>query len=502
MKIVTACLAHETNTFAPTPTTLADFGRNPPGPAFPAGGPILNTFRGTRTVHGGAIDVAEREGVTIEPLLHVFATPSGMVRQDAFDELLDLVLTRLRQHGNADGLLLDLHGAMVTEQHQDAEGRILAAVREVVGPDLPVALVLDLHANTTAEMARHADILIGYDLYPHTDLYERGVEATELLLRTCRGEVQPALAYRQLPLLTMPPRQCTLIEPMRTMLHKLWAVESVDRVLTGTVAMGFPFSDIRDVGASVVVVTDGDADLAATRADELACFLWGLREQFEVDLVPVDAVIRYVLHRATGPVILADGSDNPGGGAPCDGTVILEELVDANVPDSVVAVIADPETAQQAHDAGVGSNIHAHLGAKTDLAHGRTLEVEAYVKHLSDGHFTYRAEMAAGAPGEMGPTAVLVIGSVKVIVTTERVQVWDPEILRCVGIEPAEQRLLALKSAVHYRAAFGPLAERVFDADTPGVHRPDFGSLTYRQVRRPIYPLDAETEFAPSGAAG
>ncbi|MCC7491877.1 MAG: M81 family metallopeptidase [Fimbriimonadaceae bacterium] len=496
MRLVTACLAHETNTFATGLTELADFGRQPPGPAFPAGAVIRKNFQGTRTILGGLLDVAAEQAVTVDPLLWVFATPSGVVRQEAYEHLLGLLLQRLAAAGPVDGVLLELHGAMVTTALSDAEGHLAAAVRQVVGPAVPIALTIDLHANVTPAMVAAVDLLVGFDLYPHTDMYERGREAAELLLRTVRGEIRPTMALRQVPLLTMPPKQCTLLDPMRQVLAAVHAAEALPGVLCASLAPGFPFADIPAAGATVVVVTDGDAALAEAQAAALAGELWRRRAEFEVELQPIDAVIRYA-RRAEGLVILADGSDNPGGGAPCDGTVILEALIEADLPDAVVAVIADPETAQQAHDAGVGTVIHARLGGKTDDLHGPPLEVEAYVKHLGDGLFTYRAAMSAGVAGDLGLVAVLQIGRVSVIVTERRVQVWDPEVLRSVGIEPATCRLLALKSAVHFRAAFAPLAEQIFDADTPGVHRPDFGAYDYQHVRRPIWPLDRDFDYDP-----
>ncbi len=500
MKIVLAGLGHETNCYAPTATNVADFGRFPPGFAFPAGAAVRRAFEGTRTVPGGVLAAADRLGLHCEPLLRAFATPGGVVAQDAYQRLLDLLLARLEPHRDAAGIVLDLHGAMVAEQLHDAEGHLLGALREVVGPELPIVAVLDLHANISPAMARHADILIGYDHYPHTDMAERGEEAVALLARTVRGEVRPVQVHRPIPLLTMPPRQCTLDQPMRGLLERVWELEQRPGVLTITLAMGFPFSDVPDAGASVVVVTDDQPALADELADELAAAVWARRREFAVQLTPVEAVIRCARRPEPGLVLLADGSDNPGGGAPCDGTVVLEALIEADVADAVVAVIADPATASQAHDAGVGALIHTRLGGKTDTLHGPPLEVDARVRFLSDGEFTYQAEMGGGAHGSLGPTAVLAIGGVLVVVTSERTQVWDPEILRSVGLEPAEHRLLVLKSTVHYRAAFDPLTTHRFDADTPGVHRPDFGSYAFTHIRRPMFPLDPDTSLAlPDG---
>jgi microcystin degradation protein MlrC len=494
VRILTACIGHETNTFSATPTTLEEFERGSRPPGFGAGAPVLEAFRGTRTIHGGYIDGAARHGLTLEPLIWTFATPAAAVRQSAYDHLKGLLLERLKAALPCDGVLLDLHGAMVTEEIEDAEGDLITAVRAIVGREMPVIVTLDLHANVTEQMAGDADAIIGFDEYPHTDMYERGVEAAELMAATLRGERRPVLAWRQLPLMTMPPRQCTLREPMLGLLAMAHAIEREPRVLNVTLAMGFPFADIRDAGVSVLVTTDGDEALAQRKAAEMAAAIWEKRDDFTVTLTPVSEAIAFARDQAKGLVVLADGSDNPGGGGPCDGTVILRQLIEAGVPHAVVAVIADPEAVAQAAAAGAGNSVTLELGGKTDDRHGAPLPVTAYVRLISDGAFTQRGAMAGGVRAQMGRTAVLVVGGVEIVVTERRIQPLDTALLRSVGIEPTERRLIALKSAVHFRGTYQEIAERIFDADTPGIHRPDFGNYTFRRVRRPIYPLDPVTD--------
>jgi microcystin degradation protein MlrC len=254
--------------------------------------------------------------------------------------------------------------------------------------------------------------------------------------------------------------------------------------------MGFPFADIRDAGVSVLVTTNGDRSLAETKAQGLADEVWQKREAFNPDLTPVGEVLRYVREEAAGLVVLADGSDNPGGGGPSDGTVILQALLDDETEGAVVGVLCDPETVAQAHETGAGSTIEAIIGGKTDRLHGDPVHTLAYVRTLGDGEFVYRGPMGRGARGHLGRTAVLIVGGTEVVVSERRDQLRDSEMLRTVGIEPRDRRLLAVKSAVHFRADIGTMAERIFDADTPGVHRPDFSSYTYTRLRRPIYPID------------
>jgi microcystin degradation protein MlrC len=491
MRFASGGISHETNTFATQPTTLEDFIRDSGGDANFPPQEIAAGYAGSATIHGGYLDAAARRGVELVPLLLAGATPGGTVQEAAYQHLKTILLERLQAAMPVDGVLLDLHGAMVTEEHEDAESDVIAAVRDLVGSSIPIVVTLDLHANITPRMAEQADVLIGYDTYPHVDMGDRGVEALDILADTVAGKVKPTMAYRQLPLLTMPPLQCTLRQPMQSLLERLHALENEPGVLTATLSMGFPFADIQNAGVSVLVTTDENHALAEGKAQVLADEIWRRRAEFDVKLTPVRDVLRYVREGTKGLIVLADGSDNPGGGAPCDGTVILQTLLDDGVDGAVVGVLYDPETVSQAHQAGVGSTIDAVIGGKTDRLHGDPVRVQAYVRLLSDGKFTYLGPMGRGVKGNLGRMAVLVIGGVEVVVAERRQQLRDCEMLRSVGIEPRHRRLLAVKSAVHFRADIGALAERIFDADTPGVHRPDFANYTYQRVRRPIYPLDA-----------
>jgi microcystin degradation protein MlrC len=497
MRIASGGIHHETNTFSSTPTLLNDFIRDSGcGPDLLGDEAIRMRYRGTGTIHGGYIDGAEEVGADLLPLLYANAGPSGIVNQGSFQTMLDWFLSRLQDVLPIDGLLLDLHGAMVTEEHQDADGAILAATRDLVGPDLPIIVTLDLHANITSKMAELANVIIGYDSYPHVDMYERGREAALLLARIISTEVSPVQIYRQLPLITTPPMQCTLREPMESIMHRLHQMESEPGILTATVSMGFPFADVEDAGVSVLVTTDGNEELAIHKADEVAGWLWSARDELQPTLTTIEDTIRFVNeHPNDGLTIFADGSDNPGGGAPSDGTIALKAMIDADVQDGIVGVLYDPETASQAHAAGVGATIAVRLGGKTDDRHGAPIRADAYVKTLSDGALVFRGPMSRGLKGNIGLTATLRIGGVEVVVASVRRQCSDAEMLRIAGVEPSHRRLLVVKSAVHFRADIGSLATHIFDADTPGIHRPDFSMYNYERLRRPIYPLNEEVTW-------
>jgi len=494
MRILIISIGTETNTFASTPTTLNDFRQgmasfSPPGETqkeLPRGKDVLDYFRGTHTITGGYIAEAEKHGLSLESLMCSWATPGGIVKQDAYDLLKRKLLERLNETVGYDGIHLDLHGAMVSEKIEDTEGDIIAAVRQKVGDKIPIVVTLDMHANTTALMAKYANVIIGYDQYPHTDLYERGIEAADVMASILKGEVVPTLAYQQIPLITLPPKQCTLIEPMVSLMAEAHAIEQKDKVINVTLSMGFPFSDIQDAGVSVLVTTNNDRGLAQRLAGEMAQAIWDKRDEFSVTLTPVSEVIDYARTKAKGLVVLADGSDNPGGGAPCDGTVILQQFIDNKVEGAVVAIITDPQSVGQAIEAGVGNTVTLNLGGKTDDRHGAPVHLTAYVKLLS---------MGGGALGNMGRTAVLVKEGVEIVVTEHRIQPYDTALLRSVGIEPTRRRLIALKSTAHFRGTYQTIAERIFNADTPGVHRPDFSKYRYHNLRKPVYPLQKHGEI-------
>ncbi|NKB69763.1 MAG: MlrC domain protein [Candidatus Latescibacteria bacterium] len=491
MRIATGCIGHETNTFSPVSTTMEHFGQS-----YYEGGAMLAAFAGTSTITGGFIAGGRDLDLELVPLLWTFATPSGAVEEATYEQLKERFLQLLQEAGPIDGVCLDLHGAMVSDHHQDAEGDLLASVRQAVG-DIPVISTLDLHANITAQMASQVEALVGFDTYPHVDCYDRGLEAITLLHATVEGRIRPTQAYRQLPLLTAPPAQCTMHGPMLRVLEKLQQIESRPEVATATISMGFPFADIADAGVSLLVTTNGDQDLAEQYADEFAAFVWDMRGDFNRQLVSVEEALEQAGKAAGKPVVLAEGADNPGGGGPCDGTHILRPLIEADFQGAVVAVIADPEAVGQAIAAGVGQEVDLLVGGKTIPLHGEPVVVRAYVKTISDGRFVLRGPMGRGKEADMGRAVVVAAGGVEIILTEERIQPFDAEVLRCVGIDPQQRQLIALKSAVHFRADFTPIAHEILEVETPGIHSPNLFSYDYQRLRRPMYPLDQDVEWGP-----
>jgi microcystin degradation protein MlrC len=482
-----AMLSHETNTFSTLATDRAQFATR----ELRYGGEILEVYRGTATCLGGMIDGAGTRGLILLPSLAAAASPAGRVSKDFYEEAKSRICADLRAAGRLEGVLLDLHGAMVPEGIDDGEGDLLAAVREVVGPRIPVGVTLDFHANVTAAMVRHATLLHGYKTYPHIDMEERGREAAQRLADVAAGAIRPTTAFRQPRLLPPIASQRTAEGPMRRLYDLADEMERDPRVITVSVFAGFPLADIHDAGLSIYVATNGDAALAESLADRLETVAWGHRREFVHRAVPIREAVADALARDERPIVLADVADNTGGGAAGDGTEILRELLRVDAPNATVACIWDPEAAAACTRAGVGATLTVDVGGKVDDRHGAPVTVSGRVAALSNGRFVHKGPMLRGLPGHLGRTAVLRAGGVKIILISHRWQTLDPEIIRIVGIEPKDERIIVVKSTIHYRAAFEPIAARIIEVDAPGLSSSNLDRFAFAHVRRPIFPLDA-----------
>lgn len=487
MRIVTGTISHETNVLSNIATDLEQFRRR----RLLYGEEVFEYHRGTKTPVGGLMDGCTRHGFELIPTVFASATPSGTITAEAFDTLLGQILEGIEGAREFDGVAMHLHGAGVAENHDDIEGHILAEVRKVIG-DKPLVSTFDLHANHTRLTVESADVLIGYDTYPHVDGYERGVEAIDVIARLLDGSLVPTKAFRQPPMMPALQAQFTGKYPMSRLIEEAHRMEGKEAVETVTVAAGFPWSDFEDVGLSFIVTTNDDQALADRLADELQELAWGMRRDFLVKPVPVKDALRRVKAATGGPYILADIGDNPGGGAPEDGTVVLRAILEEGLEGGVLAVIWDPEAVEKASASGLGTKVTVKLGGKTDDLHGKPLEVTGTVKTLTDGKWIVKGPMGTGSESDMGETAVLLVGGNEVIVTSKRLQPMDLELYRSLGIEPTERKFIVVKSSVHYRAAHEPIAEEIIELDTPGLTSPRLAGFGFKKLRRPIFPLDVE----------
>ena len=485
MRFFIAMMSHETNTFSPLPTDRAQFEARD----LRYGGEILEAYRNTGTCLGGMIEGAQARGVTLVPSLAVAASPAGRVTKEFYHETKDRLLADLRAAGRLDGVLLDLHGAMVVEGLDDGEGDLLAAVRATVG-EVPVAVTLDLHANVTQAMTRAATLIHGYKTYPHIDMDARGREAAERLADVVAGRLRPTVAFRQPPMLPPIAGQLTARGPMRRLYDMAEAMERRPGVVSISIFAGFPLADIHDAGLSVYVCTDGDQALADTLADELAATAWEHRREFLHQAIGAREAIARARALPGRPVILADIADNTGGGAAGDTTEILRELLRVGARETTVACLWDPQAAAACVRAGVGATVTLEVGGKVDPSHGAPVTVTGRVRTLSDGRFVHKGPMMRGLEGRLGPTAVLDVNDLKIILISLRWQTLDPEMLRVVGIDPAAEKIVVVKSSVHYRAAFEPIAHEIIEVDAPGLSSSNLTRFAFANVRRPIFPLD------------
>ncbi len=493
MRLFLAMLSHETNTFSNVPTDRAQFEARD----LRYGGEIVEAYRGTGTCLGGMIAAAERLGATLVPSVAAAASPAGRVTRDIYEHVKQRMLADLKAAGRLDGVLLDLHGAMVPEGIDDGEGDIIKAVREAVGPGVPIAVTLDFHANLGERMIGSADLLHGYKTYPHVDMAERGVEATERLAQVIAGRIRPTAAWRKPPILPPLGNQGTARGPMRRLYDLAGEMEKDPKVISVSVFAGFPYADIPDAGLGIYVVTDNDQALAERLAARLARVAWEHRREFIHTALPVKEAVAKALAADGRPIVLADMADNTGGGAAGDGTEILRELLRVGARSAVVACLWDRAAVQQCVKAGVGSRITLEIGGKVDDRHGAPLSVTGTVRTLSDGRFIHRGPMMNGLPGRLGPTAVLDVDDVKVILITYRWQTLDPEMIRFVGLDPLREKILVVKSTIHYRAAFEPIAKEIIEVDAPGLSSSNLARFDFRRIRRPIFPLDPDLVYEP-----
>jgi microcystin degradation protein MlrC len=475
---------HESYSFAPRPTTYADFVRPAGFPPLTEGDAMLDAVRGTSVPAAGAMAVAEALGATVVPLAWTFANPAGPVQDEAFERIAALIcaaLSRALDAAPLDGVYLDLHGAALVESFPDAEGELLRRVRAIVG-DLPLTISLDPHANLTAQMVTLADAVVPFRTYPHVDMKDAGAQAMRLLLQRIDRGAPWARAFRQLAFWIPIGSQCTLLQPMNEVMAERASLAARLGAVELAFCFGFPYADFADCGPAVAAFAETQAQADAA-ADAFAVHVTAREADFVQDPLPAaDAVAeaKRLAACASKPIVIADTQDNPGGGGHGDTTGLLAELVRQQAKGAVLCLINDAESVGVCSAADEGGLVTLSLGGKSD---GLPFPCSAQVLKLTDGRFTMTGPMGAGNPGNLGPCALIDIDGVRVMVASHKVQALDQAILRHVGVEPSECPILVLKSSVHFRADFGPIAERIIVALSPGPVVADPANLNFRYVR-------------------
>lgn len=501
--IVVGKFAHESNTFSSVPTDRAAFEEYQ---AY-SGAEMIENLQDTNSEIGGFIEVATEEGVDLVPSISANASPGGPVTEDAYEYYTGRILDTLREYeSQLDGVALALHGAMVTEERIDGEGPFLSRVREIVGPETPVGVTLDLHGNLSDELIEKADILVSFETYPHVDASETGRTVMTEVLRAARGETDPTMHCERPPVLPEEPFEDTNDGPMVEVMDRARELERRDDILKVNVFFGFHQVDNPTMGFSVPVVSDGNPDAAREAARELSALVWENRRAFIGDYPEAPEAI----HRANelvdagttadGPVVMADLGPNAAAGGTADGTVVLRELLRQDVTNAGYAIVRDPESVAACLSAGVGETVTLTLGGKTDDRHGDPIEdVDCYVKAITDGTFVKHGPMDRGTVSHLGRTVLVECGAengLSVILTENLHSPRDAGIWRHVGIQPERLDILVVHGTNHFRADYLPLASEVYVIDSPGIGSPIPTRYDYQNIDRPKFPLDEMADDA------
>ena len=486
MRIAIGGFMHESNTFAPLPADLRRFREG----SLTYGDAVIPVWQDAHHEVGGFIEGSARFGYEIEPVAMAWATPAGPVTDEFFNHFTDALATGCKL-ARADGVLLALHGAMVTPKHPDADAETLRRVRAEIGLYVPLAVTLDFHGNISPRMAETAYVLVGYQTYPHVDQRERGLVAARLLARTVNDEVFPVCYVAKPPMLLNLLGQDTAREPMAGLMRQARAAEGLPGILSVSLMAGFPYADVPEMGASVIVVADGNRAEAKNVAEELAGAMWGVREQLNVNCPQPEEAVRKALACTKLPALLIDLGDNIGGGSAGDGTVLLAELLKQHARGFVVPLYA-PTAAERAKAAGVGGTVEVTVGGSTGALHGAPVSLRGLVRSLHDGKWI-EAEARHGGrrQNDQGHTAVLDLADGNLLVLNSfRTPPFSLGQLTSLGIDPKQAKAIVVKAAVAYKAAYAGIAGTIIEVDTPGLTAINATRFEYKLIRRPMYPLD------------
>ncbi len=482
MRMFAASIGTETNTFAPIPTALESFHESfyaPPGKhpddAKLCTAPLWVARRR-----------AKAEGWTLIEGSCSFAEPAGLVSREAYETLRDEVLGQLRAAMPVDGVVLGLHGAMVADGYDDCEGDLIAQVRGIVGPKVPIGVELDPHCHMTRKRVANATLIICFKEFPHTDFVARGEEVVELTLRAARGEITPVMSLVDCRMIGSFP---TTIQPMRGFVDKISALEGKNGVLSISLAHCFPYADVPEMGARVLVVTDDQRSAGDALARQLADEFFGMRGKTQPEYFDPDGAIDVAL-KEPGTVVMADPSDNPGGGAPGDSTMILRRMIARGVANAALAPIWDPIAVRMCFMAGVGGRLQLRFGGKTAPTSGQPIDALVTVTQLTrDAQQTF-----VGAKVPLGDCAAINIDGIDVVLISKRTQALGSDLLTGMGVAIEGKKLVVVKSTNHFHAAFAPFASRVIYCDANGPIPRDHRKVPYTRVQRPIWPLDEQVQ--------
>jgi len=495
-RFVTAVFSHETNTFSPIQTPLEAFGRFSGGNGPVSGDAALAAYRGTNTSVAAFIDIADEVGAELNFAIAAQATPSGTADDTVVEHVADAVCEAV--NAGCDGLFLDLHGGMVTKGYDDPEGELLRRIREVA-PDLPICVAFDFHTNMSQATAENATVITGYRTYPHIDNYETGDRAGRTLLRALKGEVDPIILWHPLPLMTHLNCQTPSRQPMKDIMDMAIAAEADGRVLNASVLGGWPLADIPHVGVHGVVVADRpQANEAQALLMDLMAMTWDRRDDFFFAVEPVEDSIARARKMTDGPIVLADHGDVGGSGGSTDVPVVLDEVIRQGLEDVCAGPFWDPDTVTQMVAAGIGAEVTVQFGGRIDFPaiklKGEPLKLTGTVRRITDGKFVVTGPKNTGIHEDLGLTAVLDIGNIEIVICSTRHEPYDLGVFTHAGIDPAQKKFILIKSRQHFRAGFEPILKDVVMVSGPGICTSDYSQFPWKNVRRPVYPLDRDVD--------
>ncbi|HLZ26634.1 MAG TPA: M81 family metallopeptidase [Chloroflexota bacterium] len=495
-RIAALGLHHETNTFSSFPTTYASFSTSSYGGVL-RGEQIERNQRSSHSTFAGYFQAADDLDFELVPLLFAVNDPCGTIERHAFDEIVGEMMQLLEQRGPWDGVLLNQMGAAVSEEYPDVDGEVASRTRAIVGPDVPVVMTLDLHANISRKMAEFTEAIVVYRTNPHMDAKERAVEACDILVRTIRGEIHPVAALEMPPMVISILRQDTREEPMRGVIADVEEAATLPRIIHTSMAEGYPWADVEEMGAAFYAVADGDLAAARAAARWMAERAWSRRADLATapGLSP-RAALEHARRAPKGPVVLLDVGDNVGAGSAGDSTFILAEAQRLGVR-SLLETFRDPEAVAACVAAGAGATVTLTLGGKTDALHGAPVTVTGTVGRISDGRFEEPEPIHGGFRFfNNGPSVVLetVDGHTLLLVTnrylnTSRQQYYS------VGVRPEEFKLVVAKGVVSPRPAYQPIAAEMLLVNTGGAASADLSTFKYRRRRRPLYPFEPDAAY-------
>ena len=485
-RVALGAIFTECNQFGGLPITLDWFQRY----ELRRGDDILASEGGV--VHGMLQVLTERDAQPV-PLLFASTCPGGHLTADCYQQLKSELVQRLRDALPVDGVLLPLHGAAVVEDLGDLEGDLIQAVRAVVGPDIPLVGTLDLHAHISAAMVEGADALVAWETYPHRDTASTGSRGAHLLLDALDGRCKPTMAMAKVPMITSAIHGSSEgDDPFARLMRWTKAHEERPEILSTSLIMVHPNLDLADLGSGGVVITDNDPAGAADLARQVAERYWAMRREFEPTLYTPAQAIAAGLEVDSGPVILVEAADCCGGGAAGDSVACLAALLKADLSGPALVPVVDAEAAAALHRAGAGGQVRLELGHKHDPRWGQPIVIEGTATRLCDGRFTYVGGIWDGSEGNMGPSGVLEIGPVQVLISAHGTYDWMDEQFRAAGLQPDTAQFIVAKNPMNYRQAYGDRAGAVFVLDTPGPTPATMRHLAFQNFKRPYFPLDED----------